>query len=187
MDSVRCVSARPVSAPVRRSFFRRDEHSPARAVAILSVHMVTRVQVRACSSTTLADSECRATGAPNHRDCPPCVTRHPNEARDKWIGWTFETFVQKLSTGDWNAKSALKAMALRTEIHAAARRRTIREFGQGAGLLPQRRLPDRRLCGACLGSSCLFFPLSEIPPLSGAGTLRALLRHLRRYVLPTRT
>jgi Domain of unknown function (DUF4338) len=114
----------------------------------------------------------------------PVIRTRP---RDKWIGWTFETFVQKLSTGDWNAKSALKAMALRTEIHAAARRRTIREFGQGAGLLPQRRLPDRRLCGACLGSSCLFFPLSEIPPLSGAGTLRALLRHLCRYVLPTRT
>src|SRR5262249_27099802 len=29
------------------------------------------------------------------------------------------------------------AMALRTEIHAAARRRTIREFGQGQGCFPK--------------------------------------------------
>ena len=171
---------------VRRSFFRRDGHSPARAVAIRYTWSLEYRSAPARQLPLLIRNAAR----PGHPIIGIALLASPvirTRPRDKWIGRTFETSVQKLSTGDWNAKSALKAMALRTEIHAAAQPRTIREFGQGAGLLPQRRRPDRRLCGARLGSSCLFFPLNEIPPLSGAGTFRALLRHLRRYVLPTRT
>jgi len=99
--------------------------------------MVTRLQVRAWSQLPLL---IRNAARPWHPIIGIALLASPvirTRPRDKWIGWTFETFVQKLSIGDWNAKSALKAMALRTEIHAAAQRRTIREFGQGQGCFPK--------------------------------------------------